>query len=155
MRCVLRVKITHAQAVLAATLMHILKYKQYGRVSESLVTCALTPVQYPCHICYAAQVKRAVYMSKIGSVKLGNVRTLDTSSAVAMALSLAGVNTINEKSSNSSIGANTAGVLSIVRCKLGRVVTVVRVLPHSELVVPFEYTAECSADRDIVITDMA
>jgi hypothetical protein len=79
--------------------------------------------------------------------------TRDGAGAVALALSLAGVNTINKKSVSSINTADAAGALSMVCVKYGRAVTVVRVLPNSELVVPIEYTAECSADRDIVITD--
>jgi hypothetical protein len=103
--------------------------------------------------------------STLGCAKTANVGTPDRTDPVATALSLAGVSSIGSSKNNNSqhnstsklgdAAGSTDGVLAIVRCKFGRTVTVVRVLPNSELVVPFEYTAECSADRDIVITDMA
>jgi hypothetical protein len=98
-------------------------------------------------------------------VKLSNVATLDSKAdSVAVGLALAGVSSISSKSNKykfdcelGGTDADAAGVLAVVRSTCGRVVTVVRVLPKSEVVVPFEYTAEWKwpATNDIVIADRA
>jgi hypothetical protein len=47
--------------------------------------------------------------------------------------------------------ATTGGVLKVVQSELGKTVWIVRVLPHSEQRVPFEYTVEWPADKEITV----
>ena len=47
--------------------------------------------------------------------------------------------------------STAAGVLKVVQSELGKTVWIVRVLPHSEQRVPFEYTVEWPTDREITV----
>jgi hypothetical protein len=51
----------------------------------------------------------------------------------------------------STVAATSGGVLKVVQSELGKTVWIVRVLPHSEQRVPFEYTVEWPADKEITV----
>jgi hypothetical protein len=140
----------------ACSYYHTRSSRQFCAVYCTLITCVT--------LCYLLCSQVVLTESTLDCARLVNARTPDSSDAVTTALSLAGVSNISSKSDNSQhnstsklgdAAGRTDGILAIVCCKFGRIVTVVRVLPNTELVVPFEYTAECSADRDVVISDMA
>jgi hypothetical protein len=128
----------------------------YAMMAASHVSCTLT---FTCVTCCAAQVA-LTKPTPLSYTQTAYVKTLASTDAVATALSLTGVSSINSnydeyKQYAAGRTHSKYGILTIVKDKLGRTVTVVRVLPNSELVVPFEYTTECPADRDIVISDRA
>jgi hypothetical protein len=50
-----------------------------------------------------------------------------------------------------ALAATTGGVLKVVQSELGKTVWIVRVLPHSEQRVPFEYTVEWPTDKEITV----
>jgi hypothetical protein len=102
-------------------------------------------------------VSAALELAGVSTSNNNNTATNDTTTTTTITAS--GIAAPSPARSNSSTGitaatpisATAAGVLKVVQNELGKTVWIVRVLPHSEQRVPFEYTVEWPADKEIAV----
>jgi hypothetical protein len=86
-----------------------------------------------------------------------DITTAGTTTAVALspahstASSTTTTTAANAATVSTAVAAITGGVLKVVQSEFGKTVWIVRVLPHSEQRVPFEYTVEWPADKEITV----
>jgi hypothetical protein len=109
---------------------------------ESLVSAALE----------LAGVTTSATTTATDTTTAGITTAVAPSPAHSTASSTTTTTAANAAGASATVAAATnGGVLKVVQSELGKTVWIVRVLPHSEQRVPFEYTVEWPADKEITV----